>query len=27
VRRYEERFGEIELDPRKRLKGFKVVGG
>ena len=25
VRRYEERFGEIELDPRKRLKGFKVV--
>jgi hypothetical protein len=25
VRRYEERFGEIELDPRKRLKDFKVV--
>jgi hypothetical protein len=25
VRRFEERFGEIELDPRKRLKGFKVV--
>ena len=25
VRRYEERFGDIELDPRKRLKGFKVV--
>jgi hypothetical protein len=27
VRRYEERFGEIELDPRKRLKDFKVVQG
>ena len=25
VRRFEERFGEVELDPRKRLKGFKVV--
>ena len=25
VRRHEERFGEIELDPRRRLKGFKTV--
>ena len=25
MRRHEERFGEIELDPRKRLKGFKTV--
>ncbi|MGD0651870.1 MAG: DUF3467 domain-containing protein [Verrucomicrobiia bacterium] len=25
VRRHEERFGEIELDPRRRLKGFKLV--
>ncbi len=25
VRRHEERFGEIELDPRKRLKGFKTA--
>lgn len=25
VRRHEERFGEIELDPRKRLKNFKTV--
>ncbi len=25
VRRHEDRFGEIELDPRKRLRGFKTV--
>ena len=25
VRRYEERFGVIELDPRKRLREFKVA--
>lgn len=25
VRRHEERFGTIELDPRKRLRDFKVA--
>ncbi len=25
VRRHEENFGVIELDPRRRLKGFKTV--
>ncbi len=25
VRRHEERFGAIELDPRKRLRDFKVA--
>jgi hypothetical protein len=25
MRRHEERFGEIELDPRRRMKGFKTV--
>ena len=25
IKRHEENFGEIELDPRRRLKGFKTV--